>query len=262
MSKEMRNQIDRVKNWKQFLNESTKRFTSFDVTNHIFNSLSEEQRDDWSFDDYHKVIKNFGNYWKLEKIDPSNLKFNEEFDKERIQHYLEMLENNIELPAIVIDNKNEIIDGNHRAKASLLYGKNILVYSPIIEKSKIKKTIAPNENYEKIVPRRFVFHTSNKRNRESILKNGLVVGIGDSYKDNWVEFEPIKPAIFAVNTPNYIESFGLKYSNDYDIWRIDTQKCDNDWFIDFNMGGDNIMTFDNIPIDCISLFRQSGEWKL
>jgi hypothetical protein len=117
---------------------------------------------------------------------------------------------------------------------------------------------APNENYEKIVPRRFVFHTSNKRNRESILKNGLVVGIGDSYKDNWVEFEPIKPAIFAVNTPNYIESFGLKYSNDYDIWRIDTQKCDNDWFIDFNMGGDNIMTFDNIPIDCISLFRQSG----
>lgn len=82
------------------------------------------------------------------------------------------------------------------------------------------------------------------------------------WKNNWKEFQPIKQAIFAVNTPNYTESFGLKYNNDYDIWRIDTTKCDNNWYIDFNMGGGNIMTFDNISNNCITLFRKSGEWRL
>ena len=139
---------------------------------------------------------------------------------------------------------------------------NLMKHLKNFNDSQVKMTEPPNEHYEKIEPIGFVFHSSHKKNRDSILKNGLQVNIGDSYKDNWNEFQPIKPAIFAVNTPNSIESFGLKYSNDYDIWRIDTTKCNNNWYKDFNMGGDNIMTFDNIPNNCITLFRKSGEWKL
>ena len=260
MSREIRKMIDKVKNFKQF-NESTNTIDSVHVATHIFELLSDEQKGDWSFDDYHKVIKKFGDSWRLERINPKTLKFNEDFDKESVQYYLNLLKNDTELTPIVIDNKNEIIDGNHRAKASLIYDKDILAYSPISNKSS-DKTKPPNEYYEKIEPRRFVFHNSHKKNRESILKNGIQVNIGDSYKDNWSEFQPIKPAIFAVNTPNYIEYIGLKYSNDYDIWRIDTTKCNNNWYKDFNMGGDNIMTFDNIPNNCITLFRKSGKWKL
>lgn len=260
MSKEIRQMIDKVKNFKQLINESTN-VDSVYVTTHIFDILSDEQKEDWSFDDYHKAIKNFGDSWKLEKINPKYLKFNEDFDKERIQYYLNLLKKDTELSPIVIDNKNEIIDGNHRAKASLIYGKDILAYSPILKKAS-DKIVPPSEHYQTIEPRRFVFHSSHKKNRESILKNGLQTNIGDSYKDNWKEFQPIKPAIFAVNTPNYTESFGLKYNNDYDIWRIDTTKCDNNWYIDFNMGGDNIMTFENISNNCITLFRKSGEWRL
>lgn len=134
MSKEIREQIDRVKNWEQFLNESTDRFTSRDVTRSIFDSLSDEQIEDWSFEDYHKVIKKYGKYWKLEKVNPKSLKFNEDFDDDTVEDYLYSLENGKELSPITVDDKNEIIDGNHRAKASLIYGKDILAYLPIPNK--------------------------------------------------------------------------------------------------------------------------------
>ena len=108
-----------------------KKITSKDVTKHIFNSLSDDQTEDWDFNDYHNVIKDFGKYWELVMLNPNNLEFNEDFDEDTVDEYIDLLDRGIELSPIVIDDENEIIDGNHRAQASLLNGSDIMAYRPI-----------------------------------------------------------------------------------------------------------------------------------
>jgi hypothetical protein len=106
------------------------------VTEHIWNLLDhEDYENDWGFNDYYKTIKNIGKKWELIDIDPNELKFNEDFDDYKVEEYEEMIDDGVELEPIVVDINNEIVDGNHRAKASLNKGKMIIGYKPIKQKN-------------------------------------------------------------------------------------------------------------------------------
>lgn len=117
---------------------------------------------------------------------------------------------------------------------------------------------------KKIIPNKQVYHTSNPINRESILKNGLVVGVGDSYSIYvGMDKDKIIPSIFASNT--YDKKLWFDSTWDDDVWEIDTTKISNEWFIDKHFGEKFnlfIITFDNIPNHAIKLiYEGSGDSK-
>ena len=110
-------------------------YTATYVTDHIWSLLDHSDYDnDWNFNDYYNTIKSYGKKWEMIDIDPNELKFNENFDEDMVEEYEDNIENGIELEPIVVDSHNEIIDGNHRAKASLNQGKMISGYKPIHSK--------------------------------------------------------------------------------------------------------------------------------
>lgn len=118
---------------KKIINEELyKLYTAEYVAEYIYNSLSDEQKEDndWSFNEYYQTIKNFGNNFTLTPINPQKLKFNEDFDVDTVEEYKERIQNGEIIPPIVIDSNYEIIDGNHRAKASLDLGKEINAFIP------------------------------------------------------------------------------------------------------------------------------------
>ena len=106
-------------------------------------------------------------------------------------------------------------------------------------------------------PNIYVYHKIRKWNRLSILKNGLKTSIGDSYghvsrkRNN----EAI-PAIFVNNTDGHDEGYCKQH--DFDIFRINTQIIDNEWFIDEYMEARNskyLVTFKDIPTHAIELIH-------
>jgi hypothetical protein len=75
-------------------------------------------------------------------------------------------------------------------------------------------------------------HFSSFRNKESILKNGLIPQIGKATK-NWQSnredpIDNLVPMIFAQNL-DYSQFFNV-YGND--CWEIDLSKINNKWFLD------------------------------
>lgn len=113
-------------------------FSAEYVTDQIWNLLDHsDYENDWDWNDYYKTIKRFGKKWEFIEIDPNELKFNEDFDEYMVEEYEDNIENGIELKPIVVDSKNEIIDGNHRAQASLKQGVSIMAYKALSGK-KIK----------------------------------------------------------------------------------------------------------------------------
>jgi hypothetical protein len=110
-------------------NESSSSYSARDVADHIWSLLDHEDYDnDWDFNDYYRTIKNIGSDWDLIDIDPNELKFNEDFDEYRVEEYEEMIDDGVDLEPIVVDSKNEIVDGNHRAKACLNMGCSVRAY--------------------------------------------------------------------------------------------------------------------------------------
>jgi hypothetical protein len=108
--------------------------------------------------------------------------------------------------------------------------------------------------YVKIKPNKFVIHTSHKKYRNAIFRNGLLVRIGFSYSGNWTEdeFGEIKPAVFAMDTDCLEKAYQSEYNDpDYDYWLIDTS--DMIWYEDANIGYPCIMTFENINISKVNL---------
>jgi hypothetical protein len=105
----------------------------------------------------------------------------------------------------------------------------------------------------KIEPTRYVYHSTSVNNRDSILKNGLIPKSSDDSKE-WVYGIHLSypKAIFAtmVNLETGIIN-PWKNDDSVDIWRIDTDKLNNDWFIDLNYVDEkdnkHIMTFQPIP---------------
>jgi hypothetical protein len=106
-------------------------YSAQEVTDLIYNQLDYVEDNDWTFNDYYKFIKNHGKKWKLIKINPNELKYNEDINQETVEDYEWKIESNEEIIPIVIDINKEIIDGNHRATASKNLGKDIKAFIPV-----------------------------------------------------------------------------------------------------------------------------------
>lgn len=104
---------------------------------------------------------------------------------------------------------------------------------------------------------RYVYHTSNPRNRKSIDKQGLRPRRGVQ----WLADTPLSgKAIFATNSENRDDWFDSTY--DDDVWRIDITKCQEvrwDWDPNF-IGGHkqyhHVYTKQTIPRHALKLIKK------
>jgi hypothetical protein len=125
--------------------------TPREVAEHIYNLLTPEQQEenDWDFNEYYNTIKSFGKKYELIDINPNELKFNEDLDPDTVEDYEYLMSDNSPIPEIVIDANNEIIDGNHRAKAAMNLGRTIKAYKAIksLQESTYKVYHGTNEKF-------------------------------------------------------------------------------------------------------------------
>jgi hypothetical protein len=111
---------------------------------------------------------------------------------------------------------------------------------------------------DKLIPvevNEFVYHSSNPHFKDEILKKGLVP---KGKSETWLSDTPIEGAvIFATNSDNKNDWFESGY--DDDIYRIDTTKLENKWFLDPNFGDENnqhVITFEPIPLSALKLVHE------
>jgi len=102
----------------------------------------------------------------------------------------------------------------------------------------------------RVKPPKYVYHFSDKKNRESILKDGLKP-MAHKDSERWKEISlTYPPAVFATLDRDMMWH--------HDEWKIDTEGLDNKWWKDINFfipksETSAIMTFDNIPSECLTL---------
>lgn len=128
----------------------------------------------------------------------------------------------------------------------------------IITESQYKKLQEQRVKGEEITPDKYVVHTSNPSNRDSIKEYGIRAVLGECYliyaDSNYGEDDECVPAIFATNSIKKKDLFDSTY--DDDIWVIDTERAGVQWYRDAHFeGGDykHIVTFEDIPVDAIRL---------
>ena len=128
----------------------------------------------------------------------------------------------------------------------------------VITESQYKKLQEQRVKGEEITPDKYVVHTSNPSNRDSIKEYGIRAVLGECYliyaDSNYGEEDECVPAVFATNSIKKKDLFDSTY--DDDIWVIDTERADVQWYKDAHFdGGDtkHIVTFENIPVDAIRL---------
>lgn len=113
---------------------------------------------------------------------------------------------------------------------------------------------------EEITPGKYVVHSSNKSNRDSIMDYGIRTGLGDCYlthaASEYSDEEECVPAVFATNSLKKRDMFDSTY--DDDIWVIDTERANVQWYKDahFDDKYKHIVTFDDIPRDSIKLIHK------
>lgn len=115
-----------------------------------------------------------------------------------------------------------------------------------------------NKHLIETKPGKYVYHVSNPKFRELILKQGL---IPRGKSESWLEdTEIIGKVIFATNTPDKKEWFDSTF--DDDVYEIDTTSLSNKWFFDPNFNWQkinyHIITFENIPANTIKLIKQGS----
>ena len=114
-----------------------------------------------------------------------------------------------------------------------------------------------NINLIKVIPNKFVYHSSNPIFRDKISKEGL---IPQGRSTAWLSDTKIdSDVIFAVNSDNKEDWWDSTY--DDDMYQIDTTHLDNKWYIDpnFDLKDKRIITFENIPLNSIQLiYKGSG----
>ena len=114
-----------------------------------------------------------------------------------------------------------------------------------------------NINLIKVIPNKFVYHSSNPIFRDKISKEGL---IPQGRSTAWLSDTKIDGnVIFAVNSDNKEDWWDSTY--DDDMYQIDTTHLDNKWYIDpnFDLKDKRIITFENIPLNSIQLiYKGSG----
>lgn len=128
----------------------------------------------------------------------------------------------------------------------------------VITESQYKKLQEQRVKGEEITPDKYVVHSSNPSNRENISTTGLQTSLGECYliyaDSNYGEDDECVPAIFATNSIKKKDLFDSTY--DDDIWVIDTERANVQWYKDAHFdGGDtkHIVTFEDIPVDAIRL---------
>ena len=138
---------------------------------------------------------------------------------------------------------------------------------------RIKQMMGLSEVYEpsgkKHKPDKFVYHKSNPIWRDNILKTGLLVSVGECYKDysSYFSEEECRPAIFATDSENEKEWFDSTW--DDDVWRINTKIANVEWFKDKHFKKmkhpdfgkyEHIVTFEDIKPEAIKLiYKGTGK---
>jgi hypothetical protein len=110
---------------------------------------------------------------------------------------------------------------------------------------------------QEYTPDKFVVHKSNPVWRKNIKENGLQVSVGDCYRIHVGDDVECKKAIFATDSLNDREHFYSTY--DDDTWLINTECANVTWYSDLHfdgVGNKHIVTFENIPPDCIKLIHK------
>jgi hypothetical protein len=128
----------------------------------------------------------------------------------------------------------------------------------VITELQYKKLQEQRVKGEEITPGKYVVHSSNPSNRDNISTTGLQVSLGECYliyaDSNYGEDDECVPAIFATNSIKKKDLFDSTY--DDDIWVIDTERANVQWYKDAHFDGGNtkhIVTFEDIPVDAIRL---------
>jgi len=85
--------------------------------------------------------------------------------------------------------------------------------------------IVNNVLYENKSLPKLLYHKSSINNRKSILKNGLIPSVGDSYKAHWDDRDDLVPYVFLYDH-NTINDGEYDSTYDDDIYSIDTSKLD------------------------------------
>lgn len=148
---------------------------------------------------------------------------------------------------------------------------------------------------EKVYTVRYVYHMTDRKNRLSIKKKGIIASAceGLGYSNAVFAHNSAVPTLYwypFVNSrfeyvdiaehPEYYFDFdSVGSSRDFahmtdcfDIWEIDTLKLGNEWYLDHaalsDFGGDifggkelYVFTYGNITVDCIRLVELSTRWK-
>ena len=111
---------------------------------------------------------------------------------------------------------------------------------------------------DEYIPGRFVVHKSNPVWRENIELTGLQTSVGDCYQEYVGGDVECKPSIFATDSLDEKYMFDSNY--DDDIWVIDTDCAGVTWYKDKHFGGGyykyHMVTFENIPSECIRLYHK------
>jgi hypothetical protein len=128
----------------------------------------------------------------------------------------------------------------------------------IITESQYKKLQEQRVKGEEVTPGRYVVHSSNPSNRDSISEYGIRAVLGECYMiyadSNYGKDDECVPAVFATDSLKKKDMFDSTY--DDDIWVIDTERANVQWYKDAHFEGGNtkhIVTFEDIPVDAVRL---------
>ena len=104
---------------------------------------------------------------------------------------------------------------------------------------------------KQIKPPKILYHTSNPKNRKSVLKHGLIPRIGEQlYAKDYVKY---KKAVYLSYAP-------WNSTYDDDIWQIDTTKIKNKFVEDLNIQSGAIVTFTKVSKGALKLIHKgTGE---
>lgn len=114
----------------------------------------------------------------------------------------------------------------------------------------------------RVEPTRYVYHSTSVENRDSILKSGLIPKSSDESKEWFYGIHLSYPkAIFATMVDLKTGIINpWKNDDNVDIWRIDTNELNNEWFIDLNYVDEkdnkHIMTFQPIPSKYLEIAKK------
>jgi len=128
----------------------------------------------------------------------------------------------------------------------------------VITESQYKKLQEQRVKGEEVTPGKYVVHTSSRGNRDSISEYGIRAVLGECYliyaDSNYGEDEECVPAVFATDSIKKKDMFDSTY--DDDIWVIDTERANVQWYKDAHFdGGDtkHTVTFEDVPADAVRL---------